>query len=92
MEEKQEIIKGRIGKEIRMSYTRKHQTAQCRFDLATRVEAVGITVWRKVLLKGRLAENFKARAKKGMSVFIVGMERLVSFVNEEGRQVEYIEF
>ncbi len=56
------------------------------------VKGVGVTVWRKVILVGKVAQTFKVRAKKGMKVFIEGMERLVSFVNEEGRQIEYFEF
>jgi len=92
MEEKKEIIKGRIGKEIRLAYTKKHQTPICRFEVATELEEVGVTVWRKVVLVGKVAQNFKVRAKKGMKVFIEGMERLVSFINEEGRQIEYLEF
>jgi len=92
MEESKEIIKGRIGKAPRLSYTKKHQTAICRFELATEVKGVGVTVWRKVVLVGKLAEHFMARSKKGMSVFVEGMERLVNFINEEGRQIEYLEF
>ena len=94
MEEKKEIIRGRIGKEIRLAYTPKHQTPICRFEVATEieVEGVGVTNWRKVVLVGKLAQNFKVRAKKGMKVFIEGMECLVSFINEEGRQIEYLEF
>ncbi len=92
MEEKKEIIKGRIGKEIRLAYTPKHQTPVVRFELATRVEEADLTVWRKIVLVGKMALNFKIQAKKGMKVFIEGVEKLVQFVNEEGRDIQYLEF
>ena len=92
MQEKKEVIKGRVGKEIRLAYTPKHQTPVCRFEVATSIEGVDLTVWRKVVLVGKLAQNFKVRAKKGMKVFIEGVERLVKFVNDEGRDIEYLEF
>ncbi len=89
---KKEIIKGRIGKDPRVTYTTKHQTPICRFEIATSIDGVDLTVWRKVKLQGKKASDFSVQAKKGMKVFIEGIEKLVQFRNKAGEDIEYLEF
>jgi single-strand DNA-binding protein len=49
------------------------------------------TIWRKVVVFGKLAELCKVHLKKGNEVFVRGPVELKKFFNREGLEREYFE-
>lgn len=84
-----EVIAGRLGRDPYLAYSGKGN-AVCEMTLAIRNEQ-NETIWRKIVVFGRLAEMCKVHLKKGCEVFVKGRIELKSFVNNKGNEVEYFE-
>ena len=82
---------GRLGRDPEMSYSLKKELAVCRFDIAINFMGKDQPVWRKIVLFGENAKKAVHQIKKGMKVFIEGVEREVRFKNREGKEVTYLE-
>lgn len=88
-EQKVEIVSGRLGKEPYLAYTKKGNPV-CELSVGLKAEQ-NLTIWRKVVVFGRLAELCKVHLKKGQEIFVRGPVSLHSFINKEGIQKEYLE-
>lgn len=84
-----EVISGRLGRDPYLAYSGKGNPI-CEMSLAIR-NAQNETIWRKIVVFGKLAEMCKVHLKKGCEVFVRGRMELKSFVNNKGAEVEYFE-
>lgn len=89
MDNKIELITGRLGIDPRLAYTKKGEPV-CEMSVGL-VNEQNETVWRKVVTFGRLAEQCSVHLRKGNEVFVRGPMFLRKFINREGHEKEYFE-
>lgn len=86
---KNELLSGRLGTEPYLAYTKKGVPV-CELSLGIKTEQ-NLTLWRKVVAFGKLAEQCKVHLKKGQEVFVQGPVLLKKYINKEGLEKEYLE-
>lgn len=84
-----EIISGRLGVDPYLAYTKKGEPV-CEMSVGL-VNEQSATIWRKVVVFGKLAELCKVHLRKGTQVFVQGQTHLKKFTNREGIEKEYFE-
>lgn len=84
-----EVISGRLGRDPYLAYSGKGNPI-CEMSLAIKNEQ-NETIWRKIVVFGKLAEMCKVHLKKGCEIFVRGRTELKSFINNKGTEVEYFE-
>ena len=84
-----EIISGRLGVDPYLAYTKKGEPV-CEMSVGL-VNEQSATIWRKVVVFGKLAELCSVHLRRGHEVFVRGHIVLKSFVNKEGYEKEYLE-
>jgi single-strand DNA-binding protein len=84
-----EIIAGRLGVDPRLAYTKKGEPI-CEMSVGL-VNEQNATIWRKVVVFGKLAEACSVQLRKGNVVFARGPMLLKKFINKEGHEKEYLE-
>jgi len=89
MDNKIELITGRLGIDPRLAYTKKGEPV-CEMSVGL-VNEQNETVWRKVVTFGKLAEQCSVHLRKGNEVFVRGPMFLKKFINREGNEKEYFE-
>ncbi len=89
MDNKIELITGRLGIDPRLAYTKKGEPV-CEMSVGL-VNEQNETVWRKVVTFGKLAEQCSVHLRKGNEVFVRGPMFLRKFINREGHEKEYFE-
>ncbi|MBP9680562.1 MAG: single-stranded DNA-binding protein [Bacteriovorax sp.] len=89
MHNKIELIAGRLGINPYLAYTRKGEPV-CEMSVGI-VNDQSATIWRKVVVFGRLAELCSVHLRKGNEVFVRGHVFLKTFTNKEGLEKEYFE-
>lgn len=88
-DQKLEIVSGRLGKDPYLAYTKKGNPV-CELSIGLKAEQ-NLTIWRKVVVFGKLAELCKVHLKKGQEIFVRGPVLLQKFINREGIEKEYFE-
>jgi single-strand DNA-binding protein len=89
MNSKVELISGRLGIDPFLAYTRKGE-AVCEMSVGL-VNDQSHTIWRKVVVFGKLAELCSVHLRKGNEVFVRGPVFLKKFTNKDGLEKEYFE-
>jgi single-strand DNA-binding protein len=89
MDNKIELIAGRLGIDPRLAYTKKGEPV-CEMSVGL-VNEQNQTVWRKVVTFGKLAEQCSVHLRKGTEVFARGPISLKKFTNKDGQEKEYLE-
>ena len=89
MNGKIELISGRLGINPYLAYTRKGEPV-CEMSVGI-VNDQSATIWRKVVVFGKLAELCSVHLRKGNEVFVRGPVFLKTFMNKEGLEKEYFE-
>lgn len=89
MNNKIELISGRLGIDPYLAYTRKGE-AVCEMSIGL-VNEQSDTIWRKVVVFGKLAELCSVHLRKGNEIFVRGHMFLRSFTNRDGLEKEYFE-
>ena len=89
MDNKIELITGRLGIDPRLAYTKKGEPV-CEMSVGL-VNEQNETVWRKVVTFGKLAEQCSVHLRKGNEIFVRGPMFLRKFINREGHEKEYFE-
>lgn len=84
-----EIISGRLGVDPYLAYTKKGEPV-CELSVGL-VNEQSATIWRKVVVFGKLAELCKVHLRKGAHVFVQGQIHLKKFTNRNGLEKEYLE-
>jgi single-strand DNA-binding protein len=84
-----ETICGRLGLDPFLAYTKKGE-AVCEMKVALQNEQ-NKTVWRKIVVFGKLAELCSVHLRKGNVVFARGSMILKKFINRDGLEKEYFE-
>ena len=84
------IIFGRLGADPKLAYTKKLEPV-CEMSVSI-ANPQNETIWRKVVVFGRLAEMCSVHLKKGNLVFVRGQNVLKNFVNREGIEKNFFEF
>jgi len=84
-----ELVAGRLGRDPYLSYTPKGNPI-CELSVALKTDQ-NLTLWRKVVVFGKLAELCKVHLKKGEEIFVRGPVSLRTFTNNEGVEKEYLE-
>lgn len=84
-----EIISGRLGVDPRFAYTKKGEPV-CELSVGL-VNEQSATIWRKVVVFGKLAEQCSVHLRKGHEIFARGPVLLKKFVNRDGLEKEYFE-
>lgn len=84
-----EVLTGRLGKDPFLAYTKKGSPI-CEFSVGIQAEQ-NLTIWRRVVVFGKLAELCKVHLKKGQEVFVRGNIELRKFITKEGIEKEYLE-
>ena len=85
MNEAHQVFKGRLGRNPELLYTRQG-TAVCKLSLALDESDHGRTIWKTVLIWGRLGESTKVMLQKGSHVFVEGIVKTREFINKEGQR------
>lgn len=83
------VISGRLGRDPYLAYTKKGNPI-CEMSVGLQNEQ-NQTVWRKVVVFGKLAELCKVHLKKGNEIFVRGPVELKKFFNRDGVVKEYFE-
>lgn len=89
MNNKIELITGRLGIDPRLAYTKKGEPI-CEMSVGLTNEQCE-TIWRKVVVFGKLAEQCSVHLRKGNEVFVRGPVFLKKFTNRDGLEKEYFE-
>lgn len=89
MDNKIELIAGRLGIDPRLAYTKKGEPV-CEMSMGL-VNEQSETIWRKVVTFGKLAEQCSVHLRKGHEIFARGPILLKKFVNRDGLEKEYFE-
>lgn len=84
-----ELISGRLGVDPRLAYTRKGEPV-CEMSVGL-INVQNETIWRKVVVFGKLAELCSVHLRKGSEVFVRGRVDLRKFINKQGVEKEYFE-
>lgn len=88
-DQKLELVAGRLGRDPYLAYTKKGNPI-CELSVGLKAEQ-NLTIWRKVVVFGKLAELCKVHLKKGQEIFVRGPVSLRTFTNKEGIEKEYLE-
>lgn len=88
-DQKLELVSGRLGRDPYLAYTKKGNPI-CELSVGLKGEQ-NLTIWRKVVVFGKLAELCKVHLKKGQEIFVRGPVSLRSFTKKEGIEKEYLE-
>lgn len=86
---KTELITGRLGLDPRLAYTKKGE-AVCEMSVGL-VNEQNEMIWRKIVAFGKLAEQCSVHLRKGNEIFVRGHVFLRSFINRDGLEKEYFE-
>jgi single-strand DNA-binding protein len=86
---KQELINGRLGVDPKLSYT-KNSLPVCELSVGT-TEDENKTIWRKVVVFGKMAELCSVHLKKGQEIFVRGQNKTKEYTSKEGEQKQAIE-
>ena len=89
MDNKIELISGRLGIDPYLAYTRKGEPV-CEMSVSL-VNEQNQTFWRKIVVFGKLAELCKVHLKKGNEIFVQSPVLLKRFTTKEGLEKEYLE-
>ena len=89
MNGKIELISGRLGINPYLAYTRKGEPV-CEMSIGI-VNDQSVTIWRKVVVFGKLAELCSVHLRKGNEVFVRGRKELKQFKDRDGIEREYFE-
>lgn len=89
MDNKIELIAGRLGIDPRLAYTKKGEPV-CEMSVGL-VNEQSETIWRKVVTFGKLAEQCSVHLRKGHEIFARGPILWKKFVNRDGLEKEYFE-
>ena len=89
MDNKIELISGRLGIDPYLAYTKKGDPV-CELSVGL-VNEQSATIWRKVVVFGKLAELCSVHLRKGQEVFVRGHILLKRFTNRDGLEKEYFE-
>ena len=89
MTDKVTTISGRLGIDPRLAYTRKGEPV-CEMSVGLTNEQ-SETIWRKVVVFGKLAELCSVHLRKGNEVFVRGRMNLKVFTDGKGIEREYFE-
>lgn len=84
-----ETICGRLGVDPFLAYTRKGEPV-CEMKMALQNEQ-NKTVWRKIVVFGKLAELCSVHLRKGNEVFVRGRKELKRYKDRDGIEREYFE-
>ena len=84
-----EIVSGKLGRAPYLAYTKKGNPI-CELSLGLKTEQ-NLTIWRKVVVFGKLAELCKVHLRAGQEIFVRGPVELRKFINKEGVEKEYLE-
>jgi len=84
-----EVLTGRLGKDPFLAYTKKGSPV-CELSVGIQAEQ-NLTIWRRVVVFGKLAELCKVHLKKGQEVFVRGNIELRKFITKKGIEKEYLE-
>jgi len=84
-----ELISGRLGTDPRLAYTRKGEPV-CEMSVAlSNIQTK--TVWRKIVVFGKLAELCSVHLRKGNEIFVRGRMNLKVFTDGKGIERECFE-
>jgi single-strand DNA-binding protein len=89
MTDKVKTISGRLGIDPRLAYTRKGEPV-CEMSVSL-INEQSETIWRKVVVFGKLAELCSVHLRKGNEVFVRGRMNLKVFTDGTGIKREYFE-
>ena len=89
MNGKIELISGRLGINPYLAYTRKGEPV-CEMSIGI-VNDQSVTIWRKVVVFGKLAELCSVHLRKGNEVIVRGRKELKQFKDRDGIEREYFE-
>lgn len=84
-----ELVSGRLGIDPRLAYTRKGEPV-CEMSIGLN-NVQNETVWRKVVVFGKLAEQCSVHLRKGNEIFVRGRKELKRFTDGKGIEREYFE-
>jgi single-strand DNA-binding protein len=84
-----ETITGRLGINPYLAYTKKGEPI-CEMSVGL-VNEQSETIWRKIVVFGKLAELCSVHLRKGNIVFARGPMFLMKFTNKAGLEKEYFE-
>jgi single-strand DNA-binding protein len=82
-------ISGRLGIDPRLAYTRQGEPV-CELSVGLQNEQ-SQTIWRKVVVFGKLAEQCSVHLRKGNEIFVRGRMDLKKFTDGKGIEREYFE-
>ncbi len=84
-----EIFLGHLGADPYLAYTKKREPI-CEMSVGLKNIQNG-TIWKKIVVFGKLAELCKVHLKKGNRVFVHGRNQLRKFTTQDGLEKEYYE-
>lgn len=87
----QSVLAGRLGGEPELAYTRGGVPV-CKISLALDQKGREKTVWKNVIVWGRLGESTKVFLKKGNHIFLEGMFKSNEYLDREGQRKVVEEF
>jgi single-strand DNA-binding protein len=82
-----ELFMGRLGVDPYLQYTQS-QKAICELSVAVK-HREGHTLWKKVIVWGKQAEQCSLYLKKGYRVFIDGVREINQYTNKKGEIKQY---
>lgn len=82
-----QLFIGRLGADPVLAYTAKKQEPVCEMSLAVKNEK-SETIWKKLVVFGKLAELCKVHLKKGNEVIVRGRIRLNKYTSKDGEEKE----
>ena len=91
MGEGQQIIVGRLGSNPELAYTRGGIPV-CKISLALEQKEGDKTIWKNVIVWGRLGESVKVLLKKGNHIFLEGIFKSNEYIDREGQRKVVEEF
>lgn len=83
------IYSGRLGIDPYLAYTKKGEPV-CELSLGLK-NVQNETIWRKVVVFGKLAELCSVHLRKGNEIFVRGRVELKKFMNKDGLEKEHFE-
>lgn len=87
----QSVLAGRLGGEPLLAYTRGGVPV-CKISVALDQKEGEKTVWKNVIVWGRLGESAKVFLKKGNYIFLEGIFKSSEYVDREGQRKVVEEF
>ena len=87
----QSVLAGRLGGEPELAYTRGGVPV-CKISLALDQKEGEKTIWKTVIVWGRLGESAKVLLKKGNHIFLEGIFKSSEYVDREGQKKVVEEF